>query len=236
MRFAREREPYDLSRYLAMKGGRFFVWLSVALMLVACQAPLNRPTSKPATPQSLILQPTDLPGMHRCTASGEVTAVLDDEKNRKSPVYDVNATEWEQWKRQGAIGAYFAVYGRTPADCLAASDSTTGSPRGGLVVGLVVQFRDTDGAAVNYQRDSTLMGLGPKDIRFIELAGGVTTFGSATGLGAESAVGAAHIAGADYFVARWQSRSFQSAFISYDMAYADADNAVLDMNRRIQAA
>jgi hypothetical protein len=172
--------------------------------------------------------------MHRCDTSGEVTAVLDDEKNRRSPAYDINATEWEQWKRQGAIAAYFAVYGRTSADCAAASDSTTGAPQGGLVIGLVVQFRNTDGAALNYQRDSTLMGLGPKDIRFIELAGGVTTFGAATGLGEESAVGSAHIAGADYFVARWQSRSFQSAFIGYDMAYSDADNAVMDMNRRMQ--
>ena len=212
------------------------MWLAVATMLVACQAPFSRATPKPATPQSTILQPADLPGMHRCDTSGEVPAVLVDEKNRRSPAYDINATEWEQWKRQGAIGAYFAVYGRTAADCVAASDSSTGAPQRGLVVGLVVQFRSSDGAATNYLRDSTLMGLGPKDIRFIELAGGVTTFGAATGLGAESAVGAAHIAGADYFVARWQTRSFQSAFIGYDMAYADADNAVLDMNRRIQAA
>ena len=219
-----------------MKCGRLLVWLAVAMTLVACQAPLSRATPTPPTPQSIILQPTDLPGMHRCDTSGEVTAVLDDEKNRRSPAYDINATEWEQWKRQGAVGAYFAVYGRTAADCLAASDSSTGAPQGGLVVGLVVQFRDTDGAAINYERDSTLMGLGPKDIRFIELAGGVTTFGAATGLGKESAVGSAHIAGADYFVARWQSRSFQSAFMGYDMAYADADNAVMDMNRRIQQA
>jgi len=174
--------------------------------------------------------------MHACDISGQVTAVLTDEKSRNSPLYDRNATEWQQWKRQGAIDAYFAVYGRTGADCAAASESSTGAPQGALVVGLVVQFRDTFGAARNYQRDSTLMGLGPQDIRFIELAGGTTTFGSATGLGVDSAVGSAQVAGADYFVARWQSRSFQSELIGYDMAYADADNAVMDVNRRIQQA
>src|SRR5439155_1061876 len=129
---------------------------------VACETPSSRAAPKPATPQSIILQPGDLPGMHRCDTSGEVTAVLNLEKIRKSPAYDMNATEWEQWKRQGAIAASFAVYGRTAADCAAASGSTTGAPQGGLVVGLVVQFRDTNGAALNYRRDSTLMGLGPR--------------------------------------------------------------------------
>jgi len=212
---------------------RAAVWLAVGILLVACETPFSRTTPKPATPQSIILQPGDLPGMHRCATSGEVTAVLNDEKNRQSPAYDMNATEWQQWKRQGAIAASFAVYGRTPADCAAASDSTTGAPQGGLVVGLVVQFQDTSGAALNYQRDSTLMGLGPRDIRFIELAGGTTTFGQATGLGADSAVGSAQVAGANYFAARWQSRRFQSEFIGYDMAFDDADNAVKDVNRRI---
>jgi hypothetical protein len=47
-------------------------------------------------------------------------------------------------------------------------------------------------------------------------------------------VGSADVAGAKYFVAEWQSRSFQSAFIGYDMAYADADNAVMEMNHRIR--
>ena len=212
---------------------RAVMWLALAMLLVACETPYSRAAPKPATPQSIILQPGDLPGMHRCDTSGEVTAVLNDEKIRKSPAYEMNATEWEQWKRQGAIAASFAVYGRTAADCAAASGSTTGAPQGGLVVGLVVQFRDTNGAALNYQRDSTLMGLGPRDIRFIELAGGTTTFGQATGLGADSAVGSAQVAGADYFVARWQNRGFQSEFVGYDMAFDDADNAVKDVNRRI---
>ena len=104
------------------------------------------------------------------------------------------------------------------------------------MVGLVVPFKDSSGAARNFQRDSTLMGLGSKSIRFIELAGGTTTFGTATGLGADSATGSAVVAGARYFVARWQSRRFESEFISYGMAFADADNAVLDMNRRILQA
>lgn len=215
---------------------RATAWVGVALLLVACQAPFGRSTPNPVTPQSIVLQPADVPGMDRCAVSGDVNSVLNDEKLQNSPAYDMNATEWEQWKRQGATDAYFVVYGQTAADCAAASDSSTGAPRGRLMVGLVVQFRDPNGAARNFQRESTLMGLGPRDIRFIELAGGTTTFGSATGLGDESVIGSAVVAGADYFVAMWQSRRFQSEFIGYNTAFADGDNAVLDMNRRIQQA
>jgi hypothetical protein len=208
--------------------------LAVVLALAACQSPFAHPTAKSATPQSVSLQPGDVPGMQRCAISGDVISVLRDEKARMSPAYDMNATEWEQWRQQGAVDAYFAVYGATAADCAAASDSSTGAPTSGVMVGLVVQFQDSSGAARNFQRESTLLGLGPRDIRFIELAGGTTTFGAATGLGADSVVGSADVAGAKYFVAEWQSRSFQSAFIGYDMAYADADNAVMEMNHRIR--
>jgi hypothetical protein len=212
---------------------RAVVWVVVVVLLTACQSPFSHAAAKVSTPQSIALQPGDLPGMHRCAVSGDVTAVLQEEKSQNSPAYDVNATEWEQWKQQGAVDAYFAVYGRTAADCAAASDSSTGAPRGGLIAGLVVQFQDTGGAARNFQRESSLLGLGPRDIRFIELAGGTTTFGSATGLGDSSVVGSAEVAGADYFVAMWQSRRFQSELIGYDMAYTDADNAATDVNRRI---
>jgi hypothetical protein len=212
---------------------RTLVWLAVALVLTACGGPAGRVATKAATPQTVILQPADVPGMHRCDTSGDMNAVLTDEKNRHSPAYDINATEWAQWKRQGAVAAYFAVYGRTAADCAATTDSSTGAPKGGLIVGLVVQFQNTQGAASNFKRESTLLGLGPKDIRFIELAGGTTTFGTATGLGSASVVGSALVAGANYFVAEWQSRMFESEFIGYDMAFADANGAVMDVNRRM---
>lgn len=212
---------------------RAAVWLTAGLLLAGCQASFLHSAAKPATPQSVVLQPGDLPGMTRCAVSGDVTSVLRSEKLSGSPAYDRNATEWEQWKQQGAVDAYFAVYGRTPADCAAAMDGSSGAPTGGLMAGLVVQFGDTSRAARNFQRESTLMGLGPKDIRFIELAGGTTTFGTATGLGIDSVVGSAYVAGVDYFVAVWQHGRFQTLLIGYDMAYTDADNAMMDVNRRI---
>src|SRR5256884_8376046 len=139
---ARRRVGHDLSRYLGMKRVRLptvtraVMWLTVAVLLVACETPFSRVAPKPATPQSIILQPGDLPGMHRCDTSGEVTAVLNLEKIRKSPAYEMNATEWEQWKRQGGRPASFPVYGRAAAGCAAASRSTTRAPQGGVVVGV----------------------------------------------------------------------------------------------------
>lgn len=171
--------------------------------------------------------------MQRCDTSGDLTAVLNTERANGSPVYAANSTEWEQWKREGAVDAYFVVYGKSAADCEAISDSATGGAPGGLMVGLVVRFKDANGAASNFERDSTLMGLGPKNIRFIELAGGTTTFGPTTGLGPDSVVGTAAVAGADYFVAMWRSGRYESEVLAYDMAFTDADNAVMAMNRRI---
>lgn len=208
-------------------------WMAVAMALAACQTSPAATVAKSATPQSIALQPNDVPDMQRCAVSGDVASVLKQEKAQSSPSYDRNATEWEQWKRQGATDAYFAVFGRTASDCAAASNASTGAPTGGLMVALVVEFRDTNGAARNFQRDSTLMGLGPGNIRFIQLAGGTTTYGQATGLGEDSAIGNAVVGGANYFVAMWQSKSFQSEFISYDLNVGDADTAVLAVNQRI---
>jgi hypothetical protein len=211
---------------------RVLAWVAVTTALFACQ---GHPSSTPraATPQTVILQPGDVPGMERCATSGSVNTVLAQEKSEGSLSYDMHATEWEQWRRQGAVDAYFAVYGATAADCAAASASGTGAPQGALMVGLVVEFSDARLASQNYRRDSTLMGLGPQDIRFIELANGTTTFGTATGLGPQSVIGSGLVAGTNYFVAMWQNKRFESDFIGYAMADSDADRAVLNMNRRI---
>ncbi|HSS61585.1 MAG TPA: hypothetical protein VLK30_09040 [Candidatus Limnocylindrales bacterium] len=207
--------------------------LVTALALVACQGPQAATQPKAPTPQSVMLQPADVPGMQKCPTSGDVNTVLQDEKSEGSLAYQMNATEWQQWKRQGAVDAYFAVYGDTAADCAAVSSAGTGAPRGGLMVGLVVKFQSATVAYRNYRRDSTLMGMGPQDIRFIELAGGTTTFGTATGLGPVSVVGSGLVAGTKYFVAEWQNKSFESDFIGYDVAESDANKAVKSMNRRI---
>lgn len=207
--------------------------VAATLAVAACEGPQGSVQAKAPTPQSVTLQPADVPGMQRCATSGDVNSVLQNEKNAGSPSYDRNATEWEQWKQQGATDAYFAVYGSSFADCAAASDRGTGAPRGGVMVGLVVMFKSATVAAANFRRDSTLMGLGPQDIRFIELAGGVTTFGNATGLGPASVVGSGRVAGTNYFVAMWQNKRFETDFLSYDVSAYDADQAVLSMNRRI---
>jgi hypothetical protein len=211
---------------------RVFASAAIALAMAACQVP-QATTSRATTPQTVSLQPGDVPAMQRCATSGNVNTVLQQEKSQHSLAYDMHATEWEQWKRQGATDAYFAVYGSTAADCVAASVSGTGAPRGALMVGLVVEFRDATLAAHNYSLDSTLMGLGPQDIRFIELANGTTTFGTATGLGPKSVIGSGLVGGTNYFIAMWQNKQFETDFIGYAVANSDADKAVLSMNRRI---
>ncbi len=135
------------------------------------------------TAESIALQPGDVSGLEGCGGGGNMQTVLQNEKLSDAYGYDVNATEWEQWKTQGATEGYFAVYGRTPADCNAFTASGTGAPGGGLMAGLVVKFKDTSASARNYRLASTLLGFGPRDITFIKLVGGVITTGTATGLG-----------------------------------------------------
>ncbi|MEO8746027.1 MAG: hypothetical protein ABI334_06450 [Candidatus Dormiibacterota bacterium] len=109
-----------------------------------------------------------------------------------------------------------------------------GAPRGGLMVGLVVKFKNESTAARIYRDSSTLLGFGPRDLTFIKLGGGTVTTGSDTGLGQRSEVGSASVAGTTYYVAFFQKRVFTSFLIAYDMNSTDAERAVLNVNNRIR--
>src|SRR5258708_6437940 len=93
---------------------RILVGLVAVLALAGC-APAAH--AKPVSAQSIALQPGDVAGLKGCDAGGDMQTVLTKEKSIDTFLYDQNATEWEQWKTQGATEAYFAVYGRTAADC-----------------------------------------------------------------------------------------------------------------------
>lgn len=207
--------------------------LAVLLAVVGCQAPGGVAQPKMLTPQMVALQQGDVAGMQKCAGSGNVVALLADERANNPEEYQVNLAEWTQWKRHGAIDAYVAILGRTVADCAALSGAGTGTPPGELMVGLVVKFKDEAIAARSYRSESTLFGFGPKDITFIRLAGGRITTGTDTGLGPDSSVGSGTVAGATYYFALWQNKSFESDLLAYNVASADADLAVKSMNERI---
>src|SRR5260370_5035195 len=156
---------------------RILVGLVAVLALAGC-APAAH--AKPVSYQSIALQFGDVAGLKGCDAGGDMQTVLTKEKSIDTFLYDQNAAEWEQWKTQGATEAYFAVYGRTAADCAVFSASGNGAPHGGLMAGLVVKFKDTSASARNYRLASTLLGFGPRDIKFIKLVRGVITTATAT--------------------------------------------------------
>jgi len=212
---------------------RVVLALTVLLAAVGCQAPSGAAQPKSPTPQMVALRQGDVAGMQRCAGSGDVVAVLADEKANNPAEYQINLTEWTQWKIRGATDAYVAIFGRTPADCASLSGSGTGTPPGELMVGLVVKFKDEAIAARSYRSESTLFGFGQKDITFIRLAGGQITTGPETGLGPDSSIGSGIVAGARYYFALWQNKSFESDLLAYNMASADADLAVKSMNQRI---
>jgi len=209
---------------------RILAGLVAVLALVGC-APTAH--AKAVTAQSIALQPGDVAGLIGCDGGGDIQTGLQNEKLSDRYGYDVNATEWEQWKTQGATEAYFAVYGRTAADCAAFTATGTGAPRGGLMAGLVVKFKDTAVAARNYRAASTLLGFGPRDITFIKLVGGVITTGTDTGLGPQSVIGTGSAVGSTYYFAFWQTKAFDSFFIAYDLPAFEAQGAAENVNRRM---
>src|SRR5260370_1899474 len=150
---------------------RILVGLVAVLALAGC-APAAH--AKPVSAQSIALQPGDVAGLKGCDAGGDMQTVLTKEKSIDTFLYDQNATEWEQWKTQGATEAYFAVYGRTAADCAVFSASGNGAPHGGLMTGLVVKFKDTSASARNYRPASPLLRLGPRDTKLIQLVAHLT--------------------------------------------------------------
>src|SRR5258708_1043699 len=162
---------------------RILVGLVAVLALAGC-APAAH--AKPVSAQSIALQPGGVAGLKGWGAGGGMDTVVTKEKSIDTFLYDQNATEWEQWKTQGATEAYFAVYGRTAADCAVFSASGNGAPHGGLMAGLVVKFKDTSASARNYRLASTLLAFRPRDTKFIKLVGGVITTGTDTGLGPQS--------------------------------------------------
>jgi len=209
---------------------RILLGLVALLALVGC-SPAVQP--KPVTAKSIALQPGDVSGLQGCGGGGDMQTVLQNEKTSDRYGYDVNATEWEQWKTQGATEGYFAVYGRTAADCAAFTATGTGAPRGGLMAGLVVKFKDTAVAARNYRAASTLLGFGPRDITFIKLVGGSITTGTDTGLGPQSVIGTGSAVGSTYYFAFWQNKAFDSFFIAYDLPAFEAQGAAENVNQRI---
>jgi hypothetical protein len=216
-----------------MNMARIVLSLMVVLALLACQQ-ATAAHSKPATAQSIALQPGDVYGLQRCAGSGDVQTVLRNEQSNHQAGYSENATEWEQWKTQGAIDAYFAAYGRTSADCDALNATGTGAPSGGLMAGLVVKFKDQAIAARTFRADSTLLGFGPKDIAFIKLVGGIVMTGADTGLGPQSVIGSGSVAGTTYYFAFWQNKVVDSFLVAYDLPSANAQGAAKSVNQRMR--
>jgi hypothetical protein len=209
---------------------RILVGLVALLALAGC-SPAVQP--KPTTAKSIALQPGDVSGLRKCDAGGDMQTVLSKEKSIDTFLYDQNATEWEQWKTQGATEAYFAVYGRTAADCQVFSATGNGAPHGGLMAALVVKFKDTFASSRNYRLASTLLGFGPRDITFIKLVGGDITTGTDTGLGPQSVIGTASAVGSTYYFAFWQNKAFDSFFIAYDLPAFEAQGAAENVNQRM---
>jgi hypothetical protein len=217
-----------------MKIARALLGVTVVATAIACGGSATATRQDAVTAESVALQQGDVSGMQRCAGSGDIDTVLLSQKSKDPFAYAENAAVWNRWKRAGAKEAYLAVYGRTGRDCAAMTSAGPGAPTGGLVVGLVVKYKDAAVAESGFKATSTLLGFGPKDLLFIRLAGGSVVTGSVTGLGPQSRVGSGTVAGSTYYFAFWQNKDFDADFMGYNVAATDANTAVMDMNGRIR--
>lgn len=212
---------------------RALAGLAVLIVAIACQPGGGATSHKSVSAESIALQNSDVSGLQRCSGSGDVQTVVQEQRAISPTVSDENATEWEQWRTRGATEAYYVFYGRTASDCDALTGAALGAPTGGLMAALVVKFKDAKIAAQTFGANSTLLGFGPKDITFIKLVGGRVMTGPDTGLGPLSVIGSGSVTGATYFFAFWQNKVFDSFLIAYDLAFSDADVAAHSVNQRI---
>ena len=212
---------------------RWLLVLTLFVAIAACRVPATANPSKPETVESVALQAADVAGLQRCGESGSLATVLSRERASNPMAYSLNATEWEQSRQQGALDAYYVVFGKTAADCASLTQAGTGAPQGGLMAELVVGFKTDSIAARSYNSGTTLFGFGPRDMTFIRLSGGSVTTGSTTGLGVDSAVGRASVLGATYYFAFWQKKVFDSYLVAYDVQPFEADIATSTANDKI---
>src|ERR1700693_22183 len=193
---------------------RIFVGLVAVLTLVGCQPALAH--AKPATAQSIALQPMHVAGLQKCDGSGDLQTVLRKEQSTDHFGYVQNATEWEQWKTQGATEAYFAAYGRTSSDCDTLSTGGAGAPSGGLMAGVVGEFEDHAIAATKKRG-----------------GGDSVMTATDTGLGPQSVIGTGSVGGTTYYFAFWQTKVVDSFFIAYDLPAFEAQGAAENVNQRM---
>ena len=193
---------------------------SLTALAVAC----GSSPPKPATVQSVALQPADLPsGMIVCGLSGDVDQFL-----KAAPANNAYATDLEQqWtamKQQGAQKGYVRVFAASKDQCTSAftAQSLTGIK---WAASMVVQFKNSSAATKAY-------GQAQAGAAEIAAAPGAEV-GTVTGLGAHSLTFGDTSGSQAIFFGYWQGGRFLVVMLTLNVPESKARQASRNVNSRI---
>jgi hypothetical protein len=209
----------------SLRGARLGAALILALLwLPGCQTgPFS--TSGPA-PGEIAAQAADVPSdLRPCPISGPVERYLADLKPRSHDAYQAAEDAWNQLKAEGVKSGAVAVFGATPASCLA----KPGAGPGRNLVNLVAVFPDEHAATSAYQRGIFGFPTPPGEEQLPGLAKGV-----ATGLSENAWAVQRDVGGRTLYVAWWQDRAVVSFLVAADLDRTESRRVAEAVERRIR--
>jgi hypothetical protein len=222
-------EPPSLSASLT-RMPRFTPILLVAL-LAACGGPSNAPTGPTAS--TVAVQQTDVPkDMVRCDLSGDIQSFIQKEQGPDPSTSKSAANEWSQAQKNGATAAYAAIYADSKSHCtdFANGRSDPAAVPYRLVIDFVLQFKDAKSAANTYSNDS-IFGVTASSL---SAAGSSSIQGTKTGLTANSVVVSQSLSNQTFYIALWQSKTFDVFLAVLNLDAAAAKKIASSENSRIQ--
>jgi hypothetical protein len=190
------------------------------LALAACSG-----TGAPSRPPlQIALQPGDLPGLSRCSASGDITAFARSLQPSSPAAHDELMDAWKDLQRHGATQGAVTVYAERPAACAA----RVGSGEGTSVTSLVVEFRDDAAATAAYRRGVLGFTTTSEDAEVPDMTRGV-----ATGLGRNAWLLRRSIQGRSLMVGLWERHAVLVLFLAVDEDPLHAQEALSSVDGRI---
>jgi hypothetical protein len=201
-----------------------------ALLLVACATP-GGAGQQEATAKDVAADSQDFPGMQACPESGTWDQYLAALQKSDPNSYESEKQDWDDLKAAGATDGYVASYAEKPSECgrLTGNMETTGK----AAYVFAVHFKDENGAKSSYKKSADTFHVSDSDVNNIKAVGGTVTEGSATGLGDNSIVVSASVAGFGLYISLWQKKKFLAAVIGLNLSAADGKAATQRVDGRI---
>jgi hypothetical protein len=209
---------------------RRFIPILLAALVAACGGASNAPTGPTAS--TVAVQQADVPkDMVRCDLSGDIQSFIQKELGPDPSTSKSASNEWSQAQKDGATAGYAAIYTDSKSHCtdFANGRSDPAAVPYRLVIDFVLQFKDAKSAANTYSNDS-IFGVTASSL---SAAGSSSIQGTKTGLTANSVVVSQSLSNQTFYIALWQSNTFDVFLAVLNLDAAAAKKIATSENGRI---